>query len=318
MSINPKSFTSASVFPVKIVSDNDIVNSVRSHRIKPIHIQLNPTNRCPLHCSFCSCKNREKGEELTYCKAYDILSRFSTLGTKAVTITGGGDPLAHPDINQIIELCNSLKIDVGLVTNAVLLDRLKFNSPLKWCRISVSSEYSISDRTIDIIKNNQHVDWAFSYVLVNGKFNNISEVVSLANSLRFTHVRIVDDILDTLPSSMNLVKQKIKDDNIDDSLVIYQGRKNYSSGSPKCFSSLIKPNIGPDGNIYPCCGLQYALDKPSFSFDPKFSMGDNIEKIWEDQKYFDGSICSKCYYSDYNNLLNVLWESNNIQHNNFI
>jgi uncharacterized radical SAM superfamily Fe-S cluster-containing enzyme len=53
------SYSSAGVFPVKLFQCDGLVDKYK--RIKPIHIQLNLTNKCNLSCSFCSCQNRTKG-----------------------------------------------------------------------------------------------------------------------------------------------------------------------------------------------------------------------------------------------------------------
>jgi molybdenum cofactor biosynthesis enzyme MoaA len=75
---------------------------------------------------------------MTLDQVSNILERFRALGTMAVTISGGGDPLCHPNINEIIRKCKELNLEVGLVTNAILLSRLDTDLDIKWCRISLS------------------------------------------------------------------------------------------------------------------------------------------------------------------------------------
>ena len=65
----------------------------------------------------------------------------------------------------------------------------------------------------------------------------------------------------------------LREMDVDDKIVIYQGRKKFSRGSAKCLISLIKPLIGSDGNVYPCCGVQYALADSSFDFDSRGGCG---------------------------------------------
>ena len=87
--------------------------------------------------------------------------------------------------------------------------------------------------------------------------------------------------------------------------------------------SLLKPNIDPEGNFYPCCGIQYSQNDEIRNFDQTFSMGNVfeegiLEEIYENQEYFDGSVCKKCYYSDYNNTLNDIWDFKSLKHKAFI
>jgi organic radical activating enzyme len=251
--MNSLSYTSASVFPAKLLSSNtDITWHTMEHDIQPIHIQLNPTNKCNLNCSFCSCKGKDDAE-MTFEQVSDILSRFRKLGTKAVTISGGGDPLCHPRINDIIDKCKDLGIEVGLVTNAILLPILKRSSDIKWCRISLSGEHLISKKAEEVIKEMPQVDWAFSYVMIPDNFSNVVEAVKLSNDLKVTHMRIVDDILDEGESYIGKAQEMIHAAGEDDSRVIYQGRKNHTVGTPKCLISLIKPSIDAHGLVFPCC-----------------------------------------------------------------
>jgi len=314
--MNTLSFTSASVFPVKLLNPK-IIESVCGHHIQPTHVQLNPTNKCNLKCSFCSCSGKDD-TEMTLEQVYNILERLHKLGVKAVTISGGGDPLCHPNINEIIKKCSELSIEVGLVTNAVLLSKLEEDLKIKWCRISLSGENLISNNTKNKIKRMPQVDWAFSYVIIPNNYSNVVEAVNLANELNLTHMRIVDDILDPSISYLDDIKKLLRGNSLDDSKVIYQGRKEYTAGTKSCLISLIKPSIDAHGLVYPCCGVQYALPEPSRDYSSLFCMGDNYEDIWEKQKFFDGSICEKCYYESYNNLLNSMWHLGDIQHANFV
>ena len=69
--------------------------------------------------------------------------------------------------------------------------------------------------------------------------------------------------------------------------------------------SLLKPVIGADGLLYPCCGTQYAMFPPPGDYDDLMCMGPAIElySIYQEQKHFDGSQCVRCYYDEYNALL---------------
>lgn len=312
------SFTSAATFPTKLLTEK-IVQQAKNQAIQPIHVQLNPTNKCNLKCAFCSCANRDKEQEMSINKAIDTIRRFKQLGCKACTITGGGEPLMHPQINEIIKELNKQEIEIGLTTNGLLLDKVNYNNKMTWCRISLSSTRTIQPETIAIIKANTSIDWAFSIVLEKRKsLKPILEMIKIANDLNLTHVRIVDDILEN-NSRMDLLKELIQTEQINDNKVIYQPRQNYTTGHKSCLISLLKPNIAPDGHVYPCCGVQYARKALALDFDEIFfDMGDDYETIWQKQAYFNGSICDKCFYSNYNDLLNIIWGYEALKHKKFV
>jgi MoaA/NifB/PqqE/SkfB family radical SAM enzyme len=318
------SYTAASTIPAKLFCDKSLIDDILENKyIRPTHIQINPTNKCPLNCSFCSCKNRDRSLELSLVDILDMTNKFRQLGTKAVTITGGGDPLAYPHLKAYVNCLYDNNIKVGLVTNGILFDRLKdlsFIEKFTWCRISLSGEYDFSDIKFEDVIKKYKTDWSFSFV-VNKNFSlcKLIRAIQIANENNFTHVRLVEDIIGENNNTMESIKDELRYAHIDDSKVIYQGRKQYTKkGHKRCLISLLKPNIGPDGNIYACCGVQFSKDPPALDLDANDSMGSNIEDVWKSQKYYDGSKCKKCYYSDYNNLLNIMLDANKLNHKEFI
>jgi len=315
MGINRFSYTSASTFPAKLLAPPSFT-FLKHGEILPIHIQINPTNKCPLHCSFCSLKKRDRTIEIDYKKLIKITKKFISLGTKAVTITGGGDPLAYPKINQYINFLYDSGLKIGLVTNALLVKNLTEGNKLTWCRVSISDESKDIPDLTSLLESN--IDLSFSYVLLrkeNPRF--LIKAVNYAYTNNFTHIRLVDDILSE-ETYIDFAKETLNELNI--SKVIFQGRKQYTKGSSKCYISLLKPNIGPDSIIYPCCGVQYALSPPALDFDSRTIMckEKDIEKHWSKQLYFNGSICRKCYYSAYNENIEILLNLKDLKHKEFV
>ncbi len=327
------SFTAASTMPTKIITDSGLIKDITNHNIKPIHIQINPTNKCPYDCSFCSCANRDKSKKYDLEKFKKVLDRFEKLGTEAVTITGGGDPLAYEHFGELIDyILNEKKMEGAMVTNGFLFSKYKEDEVIKninkltWCRISVYDEYPFHQKKIEpVISKCPDVDWAFSYVVTEKyDYKNLVKCIEFANQYqdRFSHIRVVSDILNE-KVELGDVKEQLKADGVDTTLCLWQGRKGYKKGNKNCRISLLKPNIDPEGKIMPCCGVQYAVDDKIRDFDNRLSMGnvfngDDLEKIYKEQKGFDGSICNKCYYNDYNDTIETIWSHDNITHKKFI
>ena len=285
----------ANKFPVKILKDIDLMRALNAGRVRLRHLQLCPTNKCNLNCGYCSCGGRDKTLELPFEKVVDTLHLAKTHGCRGITITGGGEPLLYPDIDGLVGTCWILAIHVGLVTNGILLDRVPMG--VEWCRISMDGHREIPKGIEPVVNDRPEVDWAFSYIL-SGSLDNLTDVVRLANKLDFTHVRVVSDILN--PSAELMAEAKRLLAGMDDR-VIYQDRAMPTKGTRDCYISLLKPTIAADGKIYPCCGIQYArTDMPK---DFTYDMGENLDEIIEGQKHYDGSLCERCYYSDYNELM---------------
>lgn len=328
MSELQSSYSSANVFPAKILHHEKLIRScLHEHKVFPIHLQLNPTNRCQFDCPFCSCSGRDKQFELPINEMRKIILNAGELGCESITITGGGETLMYKNLDELLVCLEFLGIQVGLVTNGLLLDRL--NSEVVWCRISSSdglpTQLERIGKTVEewfeIIDNackaHPQVDWAFSHVRtrVGGNTDYLENLIKFANKHIFTHVRIVSDIYKM--HNLSLLQSHLNG-RADLSRVIFQPRSKYTHGSNPCYISLLKPVVGADGYIYPCCGTQYALAKPSKDYEPSMRMGKatDLDKLVEDQAFFDGSVCQKCYYGNYNFALGTMLH--NLKHVKFI
>jgi MoaA/NifB/PqqE/SkfB family radical SAM enzyme len=306
--MNNNSYTAANSFPSKVFRDQELMWSITRHKIiLPRHVQLSPTNKCNLNCKFCSCGHRDKSIHWSKEDVVKVVNILKKTDTKGVTITGGGEPLLFPYIADLFKQLNQAGISIGLVTNGVapLLEELM---PLvRWVRFSFSDERSLDDlfyRNLYTWYRGQTTDLAFSYVLTDKPdLEAIANIVCYANCFKFTHVRIVSDILNPETSkSMDLIKEFLGIQGIDDSLVIYQPRNSWVTGTKNCYISLLKPMIYSDGFVYPCCGAQYALayDKGRMPEDMRMGHYTELSKIIKNQEHFNGEVCSVCYYENYN------------------
>jgi len=167
----------------------------------------------------------------------------------------------HKKINEIIRDISKMGIEIGIVTNGDLLKKLTNESleKIKWIRISLSDYGTFDEAFIYHIKENigrgPTVDWSFSYVLMRTpELEKIIRAIKFANDNNFSHVRIVSDLLDLeFVPDMEVIKREIKERGVDDSIVNYQERKDFGLGDERCLISLLKPVIGADGYLYPCC-----------------------------------------------------------------
>jgi len=129
----------------------DAFKCQKSHHLNPIQVHLMPQNVCNQDCVFCSYrlsnwKNSEifdTSKHIPWEKMEEILEDLYEMGTKAIEVTGGGEPLAYPHIDKLLERLASFGFEVGLVTNGTLLTEkradLLFNTKLKWVRVSIDS-----------------------------------------------------------------------------------------------------------------------------------------------------------------------------------
>jgi len=149
------SYASASTFPVKMMLHNGLIRHIgKQNKIPMTHLQINPTNNCNRNCTFCSFSNRDKELELSHRKIINIMKKAKKCGCESLTITGGGEPLMHKKINEIISDIHDMGIEMGLVTNGDMFRKLNTDAMnlLTWCRISVSDYGPFDNGYIENIK----------------------------------------------------------------------------------------------------------------------------------------------------------------------
>lgn len=88
---------------------------------KPFAIttEIDPTNMCNHKCPACAgwLNSTCSKDSLTLLEMRDVLKQIKELRGKAVTFTGGGEPLMNCYTIPAINYANSLDLDIGLVTN---------------------------------------------------------------------------------------------------------------------------------------------------------------------------------------------------------
>lgn len=307
------SYIAAGTVPTKLLH-NKILDG---NRIIPVHLQMIPTNACNISCDFCSCSDSDRKKSLTLEQMMEVIDISSERGTKAITLTGGGSPLMHPNLNEVIRYAEDKGIEVGLTTNGILLNRFEKHPNLTWARISSSDDRKpVYKRIEKAVKVNPQTDWAFAHVVTkNPRYDRIKELVEFANEHKFSHVKIHPDLFNIAQVPMEEVKNYLK--NTDTSRVVYQDRDNITKGTKNCYISLLKPMVSPEG-VFACCGSQYSVKgtKRAMIDEMKFGEVKDLGKILDAQIPYDGSKCDVCYYSLYNNSLTKLKDKP--KHINFV
>lgn len=88
---------------------------------KPIALQLEPTTKCNLRCSFCeSIIWDRKGMDMKFIDFKKIIDQFPYL--MILLLQGIGEPLMCKDFFKMVSYSKSKRIITGITTNATLLD----------------------------------------------------------------------------------------------------------------------------------------------------------------------------------------------------
>jgi MoaA/NifB/PqqE/SkfB family radical SAM enzyme len=95
------------------------------HKDHPIMAHIIPIRRCNLNCTYCN-EYDDFSKPVATEVLFERVDRLGKLGTGIITISGG-EPLLHPDLDQIIGRIRGTGAITGLITNGYLLtgDRIE-------------------------------------------------------------------------------------------------------------------------------------------------------------------------------------------------
>jgi MoaA/NifB/PqqE/SkfB family radical SAM enzyme len=88
-------------------------------RDHPVDVHIIPMRRCNLACTYCN-EFDDFSKPVAIEEMYRRLDHLAGLGTSIVTISGG-EPLMHPELDQVIEHIRRHGMIAGMITNGYLL-----------------------------------------------------------------------------------------------------------------------------------------------------------------------------------------------------
>jgi len=292
---------------IKLIHHPEVVKKIQDKKMaSPISLQIGPTSRCNLKCSFCSNANRTKHEDLDLFETTLLLTRLADQGLKTVEWTGGGDPTMYDQINRLIEMAGMLGLEQGMITNGILLrDKLTEKSlgSLKWVRVSINSLEYVDEVRLPEIKGTL----GFSYV-INEKMTDdvVQRIQQHVEKYNPEYVRVVTNCLAT-------DSEQKRNNEIYSKLIEKWGKPYFYQPkvferSKECYWCYIKPFVLHDGFVYPCSSVvlnEHAEGK----FHERYRwtrMEDLQYKYEEEMKPFPTYNCNHCVFKQQNDLVDMI------------
>jgi MoaA/NifB/PqqE/SkfB family radical SAM enzyme len=107
----------------------------------PLLAHIIPMRRCNLACTYCN-EFDDFSKPVPIEEMYRRIDKLGALGTSVVTISGG-EPLMHPELDDVIRRIRANGMIAGLITNGYLLvaeriQRLN-RAGLEWLQISIDN-----------------------------------------------------------------------------------------------------------------------------------------------------------------------------------
>lgn len=102
----------------------------------PVLVTLDPIHRCNLNCAWCNSNAtiEKGGAKYSERQILRLPTTLSKWGVKAVCIAGGGEPMLHPRLHDLINGLIDNGIEVGIVTNGTMLLKEECIDALGRCR----------------------------------------------------------------------------------------------------------------------------------------------------------------------------------------
>lgn len=285
-------------FPEKI--ESFVENKITA----PIYVRVKPINRCDHSCFFCIYStgfrkgdkenhiisgmhtDMEEKDTIPTVKMLEILEDFRDIGVKAVTYSGGGEPLMHRDIVQIMQTTLDYGIDLSIITNGQMLvnQRAAVLANAKWVRVSIdytnaeqmAASRGVSEKNFDLILRNlegfakikqKDCDLAVNYIIHRDNYRGIYEFSKVLKDCGVENVRYspmwIPDLADYHAPIMESVKEQLAkaaeliDDNFTLNTTYNIESKTNERTYNKCHFMQIVPVVGADQIVYACHNKAY-------------------------------------------------------------
>lgn len=346
---------------LKIFHQQDTLNKVeKGERCNPIYIRIKPTNLCNHNCYYCHYKNSyltldeyNPGDFIPHDKMMEIIEDMRKMNVKAVTFSGGGEPLAYPYIEEAMERVLEAGIDLSIITNGSMLTGKKAQilANAKWVRISFDSivpeNYAkirgISEKAMGILLKNieefasikkDNCELGINFVIGKDNYKEITEVAYTMKRLGVNHIKFAPqfsneteeyhkDIKEEVILTLNKLSEELNSDKfkiIDLYTSDFDHYEVFKREYSRCPMKEFICAIGANSKVYYCQDKAYLSDGCICDLSSQsFMEGWNSEEVTRKFKEFDAKkMCGQHCVHDSRNVLINSYLDMDMNHVNFV
>jgi len=224
---------------LKFLSFSEQIDALMEQRMAPpVHIRIKPTNHCNHHCWYCAYRyddlllgsDMDERDRLPEAKMHELADDIVDMGVRAVTFSGGGEPLLYKPLPEIVEKLAKGGVRVATLTNGSNLQgRMAeaFAEHGTWIRVSLDAwddeSYSQSrgarpgdfDRLIRnmraFVATGTDCVLGVSFIVGEDNHRHVFEVCSLMKDVGVDHVKISGSIVGNDPNENNRYHRGLKE-----------------------------------------------------------------------------------------------------------
>ena len=268
------------------------------HIAPPVHVRIKPMNPCDHDCWYCAYhdENLQLGNLMEYKdrlpkeKMMEIVDDLAEMGVKAVTFSGGGEPLIYPYIAESVNRLGKHGLKVATLTNASHLHEDIAEAFAKygtWIRVSIDGWDAASYAKIrnvkltefDMVVNNMRnfanlkssCVLGINYVIDNQNYAHVLEFSKLMKDVGVNHLKIMgvivsndgklsnayhDDIRESVQEQIDQAKN-IEDANFKIIDHYHEFPERFDKDYQTCPSIQFLTIIGADSKVYSCHDKAY-------------------------------------------------------------
>lgn len=320
---------------LKIISHSDKIHQLLNGKIPaPVRVVLEPTNLCNHNCIFCFYSNFRDNNKvyLSSVKLFELAEDFKKLGVQSVSLVGGGEPMIHPAIYDLIRWFHENNILISITTNGSVCKDSEIDTMIRastYIRVSLNAasvqthnivnapKSSQFERIIDNIeKLRKHRDKIGANMLIGIKnaifdknLHEIEEMVALGERLKVDYIMFAAvvgespasrQIIDDAKAKIDMLKKKTQ-------VLLFHSFYKKLQQTPKCISNPLIGTVSANGDMYLCGFMDHS--------DGRYRIGNINENrfidIWGSKKHYevynsqDPEYCVKytCKMKEYDNVI---------------
>ena len=284
---------------LKFLRFHEQLNALEDNQlIAPVHIRLKPINACDHDCWYCAYhdpnlqlgENMQMKDRLSREKLLEIVDDAAEMGVKAVTFSGGGEPLIHPNIVEAVNKLGEHKLQVATLSNGSHLHKdvaEAFARYGTWVRISIdgydpasyAKQRNVKVSEFDKIIGNMRkfaemrsdCVLGVNFIVDKKNYNNIFQFACLMKDIGVNHLKIMGVLISNDGKECNSYHEEISSqvkDQIDAcrkletegfSIVdhYHEFPERFDKEYTSCPSIQFLVVIGADAKVYSCHDKAY-------------------------------------------------------------
>ena len=294
-----------------------------------ISTHISPEGTCNLKCPYCSVTYRDTHSRLDMETIQDYVLKLKSRGLKAVILTGGGEPTAYKQFNELVRWLKEQDLSVALITNGTLTRRVDDDvwKMFSWIRVSINifngwqNVISLPKDKIDY--ENTIVGCSMVYTVEHEESDEVmTDRLELLQKASLVADRCGAQYIRLLPncllSQYDLIRQHHSLDNtlkeLDDPRFFHQYKIHGAPKSAKCHQAHFRPYLseeihketGKPGTVYPCDSVVLNDGYQHFAEEYQLCHASDILGFIDneiEQKFNARDRCTGCVFTENVNML---------------